>query len=209
MTTSTIPKRAALVCLVFCIATAVQAQESLSGVGVTVRNQSGGTVVYRGATNQHGGFATPSLPPGTYNVEFRAPKSMNLPAKQQLLISLNVARDTVRNSYAAGEHMRGGVAVSVVIASATNLTGQIAPSAGQATAARGPIPDGMEEVRANVKVINGKRYVWVPPILGSNIGKWAPEGSDEAALSTSNKRGGDTEALQRLQEMSSNYGGGR
>lgn len=60
----------------------------------------------------------------------------------------------------------------------------------------------MEKVRANVKVMNGKRFVWVPAPIGSHMGgKWVEEGSEEAVLSTSNKKGGDGEVLRIRQNL--------
>lgn len=36
---------------------------------------------------------------------------------------------------------------------------------------------------AKVKIINGKRYVWVAPELGSNVpGRWVPEDSPAAQM---------------------------
>ena len=59
-------------------------------------------------------------------------------------------------------------------------------------------------MKAIVKVINGKRYVWVPGPIGSNMGgRWVEEGSEAAALSVSNKKGNDGEVLRKLQSADS------
>ncbi len=69
------------------------------------------------------------------------------------------------------------------------------------------VPVGYEEVKANVKVINGKRHVWVPGAIGSNMGgKWVEEGTEGAALSTSNKKGHDGQVLQHIVDQAGNVG---
>jgi hypothetical protein len=79
------------------------------------------------------------------------------------------------------------------------LNGQVSPE--------GAAPqEKMESVKANVKIINGKRHVWVPGPIGSNIGgRWVEEGTEGAALRT-DKKGGAGEVLQRIQDQSGNVG---
>jgi hypothetical protein len=90
-----------------------------------------------------------------------------------------VAADTV-----AGEKFAaGGVAMKVDVGAGLNITGQVA-SAGAAD--------------ANVKIIKGKRYVWVKGgETGSNIGgHWVEEGSRAAG----NARTLSRSDLNRMQE---------
>ncbi|MDQ3313551.1 MAG: carboxypeptidase-like regulatory domain-containing protein [Verrucomicrobiota bacterium] len=189
-------------------ATAAYGQDNLSGIEVTIKNQNGGALVYRGRTDAQGKFATPSVAPGAYSVEMRK-KAGTIHAKS-VAISISNGKGTNRNSSAATEHLQGGVAMTVDVAKATKLSGQITSSGATVGHSDAAAPKGYEKVNANVKVMNGKRYVWVPAPLGSNMGgKWVPEGSDEARLSTSNKKGEDTEVLHRIQDQAGNVGSGR
>ena len=177
---------------------------SVPGLDVTVKKD--GKALYQGKTDARGHFTTANLEPGAYNVEFRAPKSLILRG-QQLSISVSTGKGAPRQSNADGKHMQGGVAMNVEVAKAGKLTGTVTSAAGVAAESTGPVPAGYERVKANVKVINGKRHVWVPAPLGSNMGgKWVEEGSEGAALSTSNKKGGDAEVLQRIQDQAGNVG---
>ncbi|CAN5731969.1 hypothetical protein BH20VER1_BH20VER1_12510 [soil metagenome] len=89
---------------------------------------------------------------------------------------------------------------------AAKLSGQVTSSRAVA-ASTAAVPPGMERVRANVKVINGKRHVWVPAPIGSNMGgRWVEEGNEGAALSTSNKKGEDGQVLRHIQEQAGNVG---
>ena len=177
---------------------------SVPGLDVTVTQN--GKSVYRGKTDAAGSFSTANLEPGTYNVEFRAPKSLILRG-QQLSISVAAGKGAPRTSNADGKHMQGGVAMSVEVPRSAKLSGQVSAAAGVASGDNAPAPKGYEKVKANVKVINGKRHVWVPAPIGSNMGgKWVEEGSDEARLSTSNKKGEDNQVLRSIQDQSSNVG---
>jgi len=184
-------------------AVATMPAAALSGIDVTVKNE--GKTVARAKTDAAGKFATADLGAGSYNVEFRAPKGSDLKG-QNLSISLAAGKDE-RRAEAKGEHLPAGVALNMELPKTGKLSGQI--RAGQGTVARANEtgPAGMEKVKANVKVINGKRHVWVPGPIGSNMGgRWAEEGSDAAALSTSNKKAGDGEVLRRIQDQSGNIG---
>ena len=51
---------------------------------------------------------------------------------------------------------------------------------------------------ANVKIINGKRYVWMPAVTGSNMpGRWVPEGS---AVTAYNLQSANPDAVQQLKD---------
>ena len=137
-------------------------------------------------------------------MEFRA---ANVPALkgQQLSISVTAGKQPPRQANASGKHLGGGVAINVDVARPSKLSGTIS-SGGAAAAETTKAPEGYEKVKANVKVINGKRYVWVPGAIGSNMGgKWVEEGTEGAALRT-NRRGGDDQVLRSIQDQSSNVG---
>ena len=173
---------------------------TLDGIDVTVKKD--GKAVARARTAAGGKFTTGALEPGAYNVEFRGSNAADLKGRQ-LAISVIAGKQPPREAKASGKHLSGGVALNVEVAKSSKLTGRIS-EAGVEVAANTKVPAGYEEVKANVKVINGKRHVWVPGPIGSNIGgKWVEEGSDEAALSTSNRRGGDSDVLRRLRDADS------
>ena len=177
---------------------------TVPGLDVTVTQS--GRPVYRGKTDAAGSFSTANLQPGTYNVEFRAPKSLSLRG-QQLSISVSTGKGAARTSNAEGKHMQGGVAMSVEVPKTAKLSGTVNAAAGVAAADSAPAPKGYEKVKANVKVINGKRHVWVPAPIGSNMGgKWVEEGTEGAVLNTSNKKGGDAEVLQKIVDQAGNVG---
>lgn len=175
---------------------------NVGGVDVTVKK--GGKAVYKAKTDTTGSFNTGALEPGAYSVEFRAPGSMNLKG-QKLAIAITPGKGAPMQSSADGAHLQGGVAMNVDVAKTARLSGQVT-QAGRVVEAK--TPDGMEKVKGNVKVINGKRHVWVPAPIGSNMGgRWVEEGTEGAALSTSNKKGGDGAVLRSIQDQSSNVGG--
>ena len=177
---------------------------NIPGLDVTVKK--GGKSLFKGKTDTSGKFATGTLEPGSYNVEIKAPGSMNLKG-QQLAILVKPGKEAPLQSTANGAHLNSGVAMTVELAKATSLSGQVTQS-GRVAAESSKAPEGYEKVKANVKVINGKRHVWVPAPIGSNMGgRWVEEGTEGAALSTSNKKGGDAEVLRRVQDQSSNVGG--
>jgi hypothetical protein len=199
----TLPLRLLLAAAVLSVAPATY---SATVPGLDVAVTQNGKPVYRGKTDDSGSFSTGALQPGAYNVEFRAPKSLSLRG-QQLAISVSTGKGAPRTSNADGKHMQGGVAMSVEVPKTAKLSGKVSAAAGVAADDSAPAPKGYEKVKANVKVINGKRHVWVPAPIGSNMGgKWVEEGTDEARLSTSNKKGEDREVMMRIQEQASNVG---
>ncbi len=177
---------------------------ALPSFDVTVREKAGGKVVSTAKTDSRGKFSTTEVQPGRYTVEFRAKNSAAL-AGSQLEISVSPGKGPATQASAPGARFGGGVALAVDVKRASALSGQVATGTAQATAdtaeTKGPVRAG------SVKIINGKRYVWMPPEMGSNMGgKWVEEGTDEAALSISNKKGGDSQVLRSIQDQSSNVG---
>lgn len=184
-------------------AVATSSDANVSGVDVVVKKD--GKTVSRARTDASGKFATANLEPGSYNVEFRTANASSLKG-QQLAIAVSAGKQAPREARASGDHLGGGVAIAVEVGKTSKLTGNIR-QAGVAVAENTKVAAGYEKVRANVKVINGKRHVWVPGPIGSNIGgKWVEEGSEGAALSTSNRRGEDGQVLRSIQDQSSNVG---
>ncbi len=161
-------------------------------LSVLVTTDPGGAVAYKGQADARGNFTAPNLKPGNYIVEFHADNSAAIKS-EKFAIAVTGGKQRVTANGVAGEKFGGGgVAMKVEVGKAGKLTGQVASAQ---TA-------GMETVRANVKIMHGKRYVWVPGRLGSQMGgKWVEEGSEEAVLSNSGKRGNDREVLGKIQDM--------
>lgn len=188
-----------LLLLLACAPAAAYAASVGGGLDVVVKGRSG-QVAYKGKTDANGNFASSSLSPGDYVLEFHAAK----PLKGQLSVAATGGKSTMQATDVPGEKFaKGGVAMNVAVGKAGKLTGAVV-AAGQKAVASG---EKMEKVRANVKEMNGKRYVWVPAPIGSNMGgKWVEEGTEGAVLSTSNSKGGDGEMLQKINDQAANVG---
>ena len=187
-----------------CFATAAHAAPGAASIGVTVKEKTSGKTVHVATTDAAGKFATASLQPGSYNVEFRSAKNSGFDGKQ-LAISLSSGKGAPRKATAIGKHLRAGVAVGVDLAASSKLSGEVLVTGNEAP--EGPAPAGMEKVRANVKVINGERYVWVRAPVGSNMGgKWVKAGTEGAVLATDKTRREDAEAWEKLRHLSEDVG---
>ena len=192
-----------LISLTFASAAAYAATGS-GAIKVSVKEQGSGKVLYQGATDGGGNFKTSNLPPGAYTIEFR-PDAKDT-AANQLTVALGGIKGPAKQSA-----ISGGLAVNVEVSPASRISGKGTTSHGAATAqsnerrprefASDRAASGVEKVKANVKVVNGKRYVWVPAEIGSNMGgKWVEEGTEGARV----RKGGkdDAESLRRMQDMS-------
>lgn len=155
-------------------------------VNVTVSDPSG-KGAYNGTTNASGVFATSNLKPGNYVVQFNS-KSGAMKGNHYAIV-VSAGKKKVAASAVPGEKFAGGgVALKVDVGAGLKITGQVAA-----------------ETKGAVK--DGKKMVWVPPMLGSNMpGRWVEEGSAEHAASKS--RGTiRTENVQSMQDNASNPGG--
>ena len=146
--------------LSFLLVAAFQAFGAVPAVNVTVSDASG-KAAFKGATDAKGTFATANLKPGNYVVQFN---SNNAAVKGKLYaLVVSAGKKKVTASAVPGEKfMSGGVAMKVDVGTGLNITGQVAAEADGATK-------------------NGKKMVWIPPQLGSNMpGHYVEEGSPEA-----------------------------
>lgn len=129
-------------------------------VKVTVFN-SNGAVAYIGATDSNGTFATPSLAPGRYIVQFN---SKNLQDNAYAVVISAGNKKVVANSVAGQQFAGGGIAMKLSVGGGLNITGNVI----SATNADG----------------SAKVMVWVPQMLGSNMpAHWAEKGSADEMLS--------------------------
>jgi hypothetical protein len=157
------------------------------GYGATVPtmdvmvSSANGKVAYKGTTNANGIFATGNLEAGNYVVEFRSKSAAVKGSKFGIAVS--AGKNTVSADAVAGEKFAAnGVAMKVAVAAATKITGQVA-SGLAATKAVTNASAGSQS-SAKVKVINGKRYVWVIPQKSSlEGGHWVEESAAANAQS--------------------------
>lgn len=153
--------------LLTCLALTVlltTAHAGIPGINVIV-SDSAGKVAFKGVTRADSTFATSSLPPGDYVIQFRSTNA-GLRGNQYLLV-VSAGKKKVIADAVAGEQLGGGgVAMKLKVASGLQIAGQIANQ--ESTVVQGP---------NKVRVVNGRRYVWVQSRLGSNLGPhWEAEG---------------------------------
>ncbi len=147
---------------------------------IVVTNDANAAVAYRGKTDGVGGFATSPLPPGAYVVQFTAVKATALKGSQ---LSIDVGGGTTpfRSAAVPGEKFGGaGVAMKVELARAAKLSGKVAPAAPVAASRI-----ASRDLPSNVKIVDGKRYVWRPGGIETRVGKWVEEGTKDHQLPAS------------------------
>lgn len=157
-----------LLALLLVVVTAAYA--GVPAIDVTV-SDSKGKLAFKGQTNAKGTFSTGKLAPGQYTVQFNAKKGAVENGSYAIVVSAGKkkvsAADVVGSKFAAG-----GVAMKVPVGNGLNITGQVAAGGGDV------VTDGSRKV----KVMKGKRYVWVGAETGSNMGgHWVEEGSVPAS----------------------------
>jgi hypothetical protein len=125
---------------------------------------SAGKPAYKGAIDSSGSFATGTLKPGGYVVQFN---SNNAPKGNKYALVVSAGKKKVVANAVAGEKFAGGgVAMKIDVGAGLHITGQVAADTGG-----GEAPLGR----------NGKPMVWIPKQLGSNLpAHWAESDSAEA-----------------------------
>lgn len=176
-----------IVCSLLFAAAAIAHGGAVPPIDVTVADPAG-KVAYKGKTAANGTFATGKLQPGNYVVQFNA---NNAAAKGgQYAIVVSAGKKKVSADAVAGDKFgKGGVAMKVDVDAGLNITGQVVPA--NVTAA--------SSGNAKTKIVNGKKYVWIGPETGSNMGgRWVEEG--QANRQDSNLIKGTTGSLQNMQD---------
>lgn len=157
----------------------------MPAVDVTV-SDNGGKLAYKGRTAPNGTFATGNLEPGKYVVQFNSRNAAVKGNHYALVVSAGKQK-VVAEAVSGDKMMAGGVAIKVDVGRGLNITGQL--STGKAVT--------VESSNARVRIMNGKRYVWVGPETGSNMGgRWVEEGTPAA----SNVHRIGTEGVQNMQD---------
>ncbi|MFN2622365.1 MAG: carboxypeptidase-like regulatory domain-containing protein [Chthoniobacterales bacterium] len=143
------------------VAAASVAYAALPQIKVTVADSSGKTT-YKGATNASGAFATGTLQPGNYLVQFT---STSAPKGTQYAFVISAGKKKVSaTAIDAARLAGGGVAMKIDVGAGLNITGQVADQKNSAPLGK-----------------NGKPMVWIGKKLGSNMpAHWADSDSAEA-----------------------------
>jgi hypothetical protein len=147
------------------LAATCMAYGAIPSLNVTVSDASG-KAAYKGMTNAKGTFATAKLKPGNYTVQFTSSSGA---IKGNYAIVVSAGTKKVSAAGVAGEKFaKGGVAMKVGVGADLNIAGQVAEETGPTTK-------------------DGKKMVWIPKQLGSNIaGHWADVDSAEAKEAKAN-----------------------
>ena len=106
----------------FLVAASV-AQAGVPSMNVTVSDSSG-KAAFRGATKADGGFATATLQPGNYVVQFTT-KNSALKGDQYSILVVAGKKKVVANAVAGDRFLGGGVAMKVEVGAGLNITGQV------------------------------------------------------------------------------------
>jgi hypothetical protein len=167
------------------LASASVAFGALPPLTVTVAD-SGGKQAFKGATNASGTFATGTLKPGQYVVQFNA-KTADVKSGNYALVVSAGKKKVTAGSVAGEKFAGGGVAMRIEVASALNITGQVTTG-------------------LDTKVDkNGKKMVWIPKQLGSNLpAHWAEADSAEARAASA----AGTLSTKTIQDQQAHQDGG-
>lgn len=183
-----------IICSLLFAAAAVAHGGSVPALDVTVADPAG-KVAFKGKTAANGTFATGKLQPGNYVVQFNSNNAATKGAQYAIVVS--AGKKKVSADAVAGDKFgKGGVAMKVEVGEGLNIAGQVV-AAQQGVASSG---------NAKTKMVNGKKYVWVGPETGSNMGgHWVEEGV--ANRQSSNLSKGDSSGLRNMQDHATSGSG--
>ena len=172
--------------LAFFLAGVTAAYGGVPSMNVIVSDASG-KVAFRGATNASAAFSTANLAPGDYVVQFHS-KSETLKGNQYLLVVSAGTKKVIADDVAAEKFNGGGVAMRITVGAGLRITGQIAPN--------GAI---VSSDILKIRVVDGKRYVWVKARTGSNL---ADHWEEEGLAAVQNVVTMSMEKLRKIQDAS-------
>jgi hypothetical protein len=122
-------------------------------------------VVFKQSIKADGAFATGNLRAGKYVVQFNT-KSQAVKNNSYLAVVSSGEKKVIAAAVRGEKFVGGGAAMKIDVASGMQITGKVV--AEQSTARHDEL---------NVRVIDGKRYVWVQARMGSNLGPhWELDG---------------------------------
>src|SRR2546423_13474239 len=160
---------------------------AVPALNVTVSDASG-KAAFKGATNTDGTFATTNLKPGNYVVQFHSTNPA-LKGNQYALVISAGKKKVSANAVTGETFAAGGVAMKIDVGASVNITGQVA-------------------VESKVAMKDGKKMVWLPPRIGSNMpGRWIAADSAEA-IAAQNSGELRREEVSKLQDRTRGVGEG-
>jgi hypothetical protein len=149
-----------LFCAGLWLAASVVHAAGVANVDVTI-SDSAGRVAYRGRTDNNGIFASTKVVPGNYVVQFNAKNAAANRADYGIFAAAGYHR-VVAEAVAGSKLAGAGVAMRVKATTASPIIGQVAVGG---------------ENALGTKIVNGKRYVLVPPQTGDLGPRWVEEGT--------------------------------
>lgn len=148
--------------VVWLVAAVSFASAAVPEMRVTVSDASG-YAAYKGATDSNGSFATGSLKPGHYVVQFNA-KRNDVAGENYALVVAAGKKKVVANTVAGQKFAGGGVAMRIQVEGGGNIVGQVA-----------------SDLKTMMK--DGKLMVWIPQRIGSHLpAHWAAADSADAKI---------------------------
>lgn len=137
--------------------------EGVPNVDVTVSDATG-RLTYRGKTDANGVFATRPVVAGAYVVQFNA-KNARVDQNDYAIYAAAGHRRVVADAISGAKLSGAGVAMRLKPAARTPIIGQVALG-------------GVDAL--GTKIVNGVRYVLLPPATGDLGPRWVDEGTQAA-----------------------------
>jgi hypothetical protein len=153
-----------LLFLLFFGATAVTASRLLAGgvlnLEVTV-SDAAGRLTYHGETDSNGVFATRQAPAGNYVIQLKA-KNAAIKRNNYAIFAAAGHQRVVAEAVSGANLAGAGVALRLKATASTPIIGQVAVGGVNAL---------------GTKIVNGVRYVLLPPATGDLGPRWVEEGT--------------------------------
>jgi hypothetical protein len=127
-------------------------------------SDSAGRLTYRGKTDANGVFATGQVAPGNYVVQFQA-KTVAANRDDYAIFAAAGRQRIIADAVSGKKFSGGGVAMRLKPTSGTLIIGQVALGGVNAL---------------GTKIVNGVRYVLLPPETGDVGPRWVEEGTSSA-----------------------------
>jgi hypothetical protein len=156
------------------------AQAAVPSMDIVVSNSSNKDV-FKGTTDASGNFATGEMGPGNYVVKVN---SKNAALKGTFGIDVAAGKESVSADSVSGQKIGGnGVALRLAVAGRAKITGRVA-AAGTGAQKVANASASTKTPDQKTKMMNGKKFIWVPSNFETKEGAhWAEEGTEPAASS--------------------------
>jgi hypothetical protein len=142
-------------------------------------------VVFKQSIKPEGAFATGNLRPGNYVVQFNT-RSDAVKNNHYLAVVSSGQKKVIAATVRGEKFMGGGAAMKINVEPGMHISGTVAAEPAEARG-DGPI----------VRLIDGKRYVWVESRVGTNFG---PHWEEQGIANASNVSSLSEEKMRQLQD---------